>query len=163
MRKIVPFVVSMLVMCACSSIDCPLNNVVTVSWQLMKSSETIDTLHDTISVITKRKDNMNDTVLLNRAVNVTSFVLPISYNQPEDEVYFILKDTLDNVYTDTVKWSKTDQSHFESVDCAPSFFHTISGVSYTTHAIDSIRINKKTVDYETTVPHFFVYFHNRDI
>jgi hypothetical protein len=54
---------------------------------------------------------------------------------------------------------KTDKMHFESVDCAATYFHTLTGVNYTKHSIDSIVIRNKEVDYDSKREHFRIYFH----
>lgn len=49
---------------------------------------------------------------------------------------------------------KENKPHFESVDCAPAFFHKITSVSCTHNAIDSITINNQDVNYDTSKKHF---------
>ncbi|MDO4159784.1 MAG: DUF6452 family protein [Prevotellaceae bacterium] len=150
-------ILSMLIS-ACSSIDCPLENLVYTQYQLLNSSGTADTIKADTLTITTTKLEGSDSVLINKNVNTTEFSLPISYSQPQDVFYFELRDTLSNVTYDTITVSKTDKIHFESVDCTPSYFHTIDGVSYTTNAIDSIVIINSEVNYDTSKKHFSIYF-----
>lgn len=73
-----------LLVVSCSSIDCPLNNRVHVIYKL-QGDET--PLSDSLTISTNRI-NRNDTVLLNHVVNTDSFQIPISYQHPEDVLYF---------------------------------------------------------------------------
>lgn len=150
---------SLLMFTACTSIDCPVQNSVYTVYDLKKSDGlSADTLRDTLTISTTRFEN-NDTVLLNRSMNTTSFSLPISYTNDEDTLYFEVSNpewhSIDTVYI-----KKDNLPHFESVDCQVSFFHNILEVRTTHHAIDSIVINKKFVDYEQTTEHFHIYFKN---
>lgn len=103
-----------------------------------------------------------DSVLINKDVNVDSFSLPMSYSQNEDVLFFEIHTLSKQVFKDTVTVSKENRSHFESVDCSPSFFHTITGVKTTHNYIDSIVINQKEVNYDASKAHFYIYFGNRN-
>lgn len=152
MKHLLFLAVSLLVV-ACATIDCPMNNTV-YSRYVLKG--TADTLKDTLSIITLRPDS-NDAVQLNRLVNATSFELPMSYSHDADELLFLYTDTLNQQTLDTVVVYKSNQPHFESVDCTPSFFHTIQRISYTQHRIDSIVVNNPNVDYDQK-DHIYIYF-----
>lgn len=134
---------------ACSSVDCPLNNTVYTKYKLMGR---VTTLPDTLTISTTRT-NGTDSILLNQQVNTDSFSLPISYAQDEDVLYFKTNNLLDTVWV-----GKTNEAHFESVDCGVNYFHTLTGVRFTRNAIDSIIINNKTVNYDASKTHFFIYF-----
>jgi len=156
------FFTSLLLAFSCSSIDCPLNNLVYTNWQLLDAHGEVYTLADTLTISTKRTDG-NDSVLINRDVNAKAFSLPISYAQAEDVFFFEMKDSLGNAAVfDTVTVAKEDMPHFESVDCGPSYFHKITSVSHTRHAIDSIVINYPDVNYDTSKKHLYIYFRHRD-
>lgn len=155
MRRIIPILLTALTALAgCTSLNCPLNNTVYTKYRLQGD---ITTLSDTLTISTTRTAG-TDSVLINLDVNVDSFSLPMSYSQPEDIFYFEMRDTLGNVRMDTVRVRKENQPHFESVDCSPAFFHTITGIQTTHHRIDSIVINKKDVNYDVSTPHFHIYF-----
>ncbi len=141
--------VMVLLLAACSSVDCPLNNTVYSNYKLMGK---VTTLTDTLTILTKRQ-NGSDTVLINQQVNTDSFSLPVSYGQEVDELYFHT-----NALRDTVWVSKTNEPHFESVDCGLNYFHTIQGVRFTRNAIDSIVIKHKEVNYDVSKQHFYIYF-----
>ncbi|MBQ9636285.1 MAG: hypothetical protein IJV36_00110 [Prevotella sp.] len=144
----------MLLLSACSSIDCPLNNRVAVVYKLMGD---VAPLVDTLTISTARFDQ-NDTVLLNRAVGVDSFQLPISYNRPEDVLYFRRASATGWSATDTVVIEKQDIPHFEAIDCNPSYFHEIKNVRHTRLGIDSIVINQSKVTYDASKSHLLIYF-----
>ena len=148
MRKIIPILMMALgLMAACSTLDCPLNN--------------ITTLTDTLTISTNRIEG-TDSVLINKDVNVDSFILPMSYSLLEDSLFFETRNADNRLLRDTVTVQKTNTPHFESVDCKPSFFHTITGVKTKHNSIDSIVINCKEVTYDETKPHFYIYFGHRD-
>lgn len=144
----------MLLAGGCSSIECPLNNTVYTKYKLAGN---VTTLTGTLTVAIKRTSG-TDSVLINQDTKVDSLMIPMSYVQAEDELHFQLTTTDGTTVNDTVKVKKTDHPHFESVDCNPAYFHTITGVSYTTHAIDSVVINQPNVTYDATTPHFRLYF-----
>lgn len=150
---------SLFIFTSCTSVDCPVQNTVSTIYDLRKTDGlTADTLRDTLTISTPRMEG-NDTVLLNRSVNTTSFNLPISFSNAEDTLYFEVssesKRSIDTVYI-----TKDNIPHFESVDCQISYFHNIHGVRTTNHAIDSVVINKSFVDYDQETEHFHIYFKN---
>lgn len=149
MRRLLWLMAVVVSLAACSSIDCPLNNVVYTNYQL---EGPVQTLPDTLTITTTRMDGL-DSVLINQQVNTDSFSLPVSYGRPED-VLFIQANHL----RDTVWIQKTNEPHFESVDCGLNYFHTITGVRFTRHAIDSVVINHNSVTYDVTPKHFYIYF-----
>ena len=116
----------------------------------------VTTLQDTLTVITTRNDGKY--VMLNKLINQSEFVLPVSYGLPEDTLFFMLTNSNSNTRIDTVRLRKTSVPHFESVDCSPTYFHTINGVNWTRHAIDSIIISKTIINYDTTGGHLRIYF-----
>ncbi len=148
-------------MAACSSVDCELNRLVYTQYGVLNAAGEADTLFDTLTISTNRIDG-SDSVIINRNERTTGFSLPISYAQPEDVFFFEMKDSFGTVRYDTVKVAKEDMMHFESVDCTPSYFHTLTGVSYTTNNIDSITITNPDVNYDTSKKHFNIYFKHRD-
>ena len=157
MRKIIPCLVFMvLAMVGCTSLDCPLNNTTYTKYRLMGN---ITTLKDTMTISTTKTEG-TDSVLINKDVKVDSFILPMSYHQPEDVFYFEIRNQENQVFKDTVTVKKEDFSHFESVDCNPAFFHTITEVKTTHNLIDSIVINNKDVNYDASKAHFYIYFGN---
>ena len=141
------------VLAACSSVDCPLNNVVYAKYKLMGN---VTRLEDVLTVSTHRADG-SDTILLNMQQRADSFNLPMSYGLATDEIY--LTRTADS-YTlrDTIWIDKTNEPHFESVDCGVNYFHTITAVRATTNNIDSVKINNRNVSYNADKAHIYIYY-----
>jgi len=140
---------------ACTTIDCPVDNTVETHYGILDSNGNEFKLTDSLWVFTYRNDG-EEALLLNSLIDASEFYLPISYSHPEDVLYFYQKN--DSVQMlDTVWVKKEDYPHFESVDCTAAFFHTITDIRYTTNGIDSIVINKRTVDYDGTTAHFHFY------
>ncbi len=150
-------VMLILLMAGCTSVDCPLSKVEGCRFELPDDSEP---LTDTISVVALRS-NGSDTLLLNRFIDGETFVIPMSYTQSTDELLFLFADTLHVTRADTVRIHKTVVSHFESVDCAPTFFHHLDDIEWTRHVIDSIVISKSVVNYDTTACHLQLYIKPR--
>jgi hypothetical protein len=160
MRRLFLLLILSVVLVACSSIECPIENTVAVNYAVMKyqnGEEVADTLNDTLWVWSRRSDG-DDTLLYNRGVNVRSFSLPASYQGPQDTLIFLTVDTLQNFDVDTVWISKEDIPHFESVDCAVRYFHKITDVRSTHEAIDTIIINNSSVTYDSSVKHLYIHF-----
>lgn len=155
-------VAAMIAAAACTSVDCPVENTVATVMKLQRADGTADTLRtDTLTITSPRGEGKADTTLLNRSIGTTSFQLPVSYTQPVDTLYLTLADTVEinhKVYYDTIYISKTNSPHFESVDCNISYFHEITAVEHTRNRIDSIVINKPSVNYDLTKEHLRLYF-----
>jgi len=160
MRKVIVALLAMLLTCACSSIDCPVQNTVYTAYELRTLDETTDTLRDTMFVYSRRLDG-SDTLLYNAGIGITSFSLPIGYANPEDTLFFLLFSRPDYAALDTVLIKKENIPHFESVDCSASFFHRLMAVRSTHNAIDTIMIHKDFVDYDDQTAHFYIHFKNR--
>jgi hypothetical protein len=138
---------------ACSTIDCPVENTVSVQYEIRDKAGKELAITDSLSIVSTRQDG--DYIVLNRLSDKSSFSIPISYAYPEDVLYFCFKN-LDNdsIVVDTVCIEKDDFPHFESVDCNASFFHEITNVQYTRHYIDSLVLLNKSVTYDQTTVHF---------
>jgi hypothetical protein len=145
------------VFAGCSTIDCPVQNLVYTKYYLKKGDLTPDTLNgDTLTIFTVRRDG-TDSIVLNQGTEIASYNLPISYTSPEDVFYYVME--IDSViYVDTVWIKKDNFPHFESVDCNAAYFHKITDIRYTTHLIDSIVINNPNVNYDVNTEHFHIYF-----
>ena len=159
---------------SCSSIDCPMNNRVYTQYSLRTPDGEVDTLKMVCTISTNRTDG-SDSVLINKDINITQFSLPISNAQPRDSFFvdlspetaaseilsakaFAAETRKAQSTIDTIVVSKEDHMHFESTDCAASYFHNITNVSTTHHAIDSVVIKKPEVTYDTSKNHFYIYF-----
>lgn len=155
MRKLLSFFI-LFAMVSCTSMDCPLNSTVYIH-SVLKGD--VDHLEDTLTIALQR--SAGDTILFNRGINTTKFDLPMTYTEDVDAWILEMKDDQGTIRRDTIHLTKTNQSHFESVDCPPAFFHTITGITHTKNAIDSIVINNQNVNYDNTQDHLYIYFHPR--
>ena len=154
--RALPLAMILVVLTACTSIDCPLNNLVKVNLIMKNGNET---LSDTLPITAIRTSS--DTIF-NRGVNISSLAVPVSYTQEEDLLQITLNDTLGNTYKDTLTIRKTNQIHFEAVDCPPNYFHTLTGITTTCHAIDSVVIKNPNIDYDSSKENIYIYFTPRD-
>ncbi len=150
---------------SCSSIDCPVENTVSVQYEVRDSEGKALLLTDSLSIVTTRLDGQNiditsllnsNDVTLNKLIGKSAFSLPISYSHPEDILFFCFTDQVKTV-VDTVWIKKDDIPHFESVDCSAAFFHELTNVRHTHHAIDSLVLINKSVTYDTKTVHFYLY------
>lgn len=135
---------------SCSSIDCPVQNTVSAVYHLYNAKGERVTLIDTLDIVTVRRDG-TDTLLLNKAVDISSFSLPMGYSNAEDTLVLRLTNLQ---IEDTVWIQKKNTLHFESVDCSASYFHTITAVRSTHHFIDSLVVKNPSVNYDPTNEHF---------
>jgi len=158
--------VTLLLLTACSSIDCPVNSIVETIWKVCDSTGQELVLGDTLTVTTVRKDGQEITVLngrdntvLNKLTQKSAFNLPISYSHPEDILVFHFdNNNNDSLHVvDTVWIKKDDYVHFESVDCNTIFFHTLTDIRHTQHYIDSIVIKNPSVTYDYETVHLYLY------
>ncbi len=155
MRKIIVAILLLTAVVSCVSIDCPVKNQVEVNYVLKKPSGGPDTLKsDTLSAWIHRihYTDHQDSVRLNRLCGnkATSFSISISYTLPEDSIFTLLKNTKGDKWLDTICIKKENYPHFESVDCKASYFHTITEVKTTHHGIDSITIQNREVNYDSS-------------
>ena len=161
MRKLVIAIVATLVTAVgCTSIDCPVQNVVYTSYTLHKADGSADSLKDTMYVLTYQAKG-KDTIIFNAGIGLSKFSLPVGYANPEDTLYFIMRN-VDYLAVDTVWIKKENYPHFESVDCSASYFHKLTAIRTTHHAIDSFVINKSFVDYDASTEHVHLYFKARN-
>ena len=162
MIKRIPYLLLVVLMTACSSIDCPVDATVTTQYQIKNSDGTEPTLSDTMTVTSVRSDG-KDTILYNKGIGISKFTLPVSYTHPEDVLVFQFDNSNNNLHiTDTLWIKKYDYPHFESVDCNTTYFHTITDVKYTCNYIDSIVINNSSVTYDSQTVHLYLYPKSND-
>jgi hypothetical protein len=161
MRRLLLFLAVVFII-SCSTIDCPVQNKVALNFAVKKYNssgvEVTDTLRDTLYVWTERK-NGTDTLILNRAVDVRSFSLPLSYSHSEDVMVFAVnaKDGT-GVTLDTVWIKKEDIPHFESVDCSAHYFHVLTAVRSTHLVIDTVIIKNPSVTYDPSADNIHIHF-----
>ncbi len=146
------FLIAYLVLASCSSIECTQSSISPCRYEIADSLQN-DTL--TVGII---RGNGTDSIYLNRLVDADGFTVPVSYTQPTDVLLFHFTDTFAVTHTDTVRLSKKDIPHFDSVDCTPTYFHEIINVETTHHVIDSITILNPSITYEE-ISHLRIYLH----
>lgn len=137
---------------ACSNIDCPLDNVVLMQCNLYDSeTQKSLTLSDVLTVTPAGRD----TVLLNQASGISSFLLPLKESGTRDTLLLNLSNSLGQEAVDTLFVEHQPQPHFESLDCPSCVFHTITGASCTSHALklmpltlDSVAVVRAMVNYD---------------
>ncbi len=137
---------------SCSNIDCPLDNVVRMQCNLyLKSPQSAYTLSEELTVTPAGRD----TVLLNKATGIKSFLLPLKEGDVKDTLLLHWANAEGQTATDTLFVDHTLQPHFESLDCPSSVFHTITSVRTTSHSlsempltIDSVSLVRALVNYD---------------
>jgi len=155
MKKIGIIAAFVLTLAACSTIDCSFNNRAVATYKLAGD---VKKLTNPLTVVADLGDG-NDSVLLNQVTEVDSFFLPMSYTRKEDVLHFKLVVGTDTL-ADKVVIGKDDYPRFESVDCNPIIFHSITKVEHTRNIIDSIVINNKNVTNGIAKSNFRIYFKN---
>lgn len=150
MKKLLFFPIIAVLLCACSSVNCPLNNIVQMKWQFSS------TLDGTLTVSTNRHDG-NDTVLVNQNTNTDSLLLPLSYTASEDTFQLVWTDTASVSYTDYIRIKKQDLQHFESIECSPVVFHNIISAETDGVFIDSLKIANPNVTNNTNSVNIIIY------
>jgi len=151
MRKGLLFFCLVVWLVSCSTIDCPLLSTISVQYVIRDQAGKALSITDSLSIKSLQKNG--EIVVLNRLINKSEFSLPASYSQPEDVLFFCFKNK-DTIVVDTVWMKKDDIPHFESVDCNASFFHEITDVRHTRHAIDSLILLNRSVTYDQKTTHF---------
>lgn len=137
---------------SCSNIDCPLDNVVRMQCNLyLKSPQSAYTLNDELTITPAGRD----TVLLNKASGIKSFLLPLKEGETKDTLLLHWANADGLTATDTLFVDHTLQPHFESLDCPSSVFHTITSVRATSHSlsempftVDSVSVVRTLVNYD---------------
>lgn len=136
---------------ACTSINCPLDNIVV--WTLtFYDSETEEALK-LPAILTVDAEGAG--TLYNMGTSINSMTLPMSMSADADTLYLRWRLTADTpAVTDTLYVAHTNEPHFEAIDCPAAIFHTITDAHLTPHAnayfpiaIDSVSIRRHQVDY----------------
>jgi len=148
-------ILAMVILASCTTIDCPVNNLVRTRYQFTSSAGDSLKLMDTMTVVSTRQDG-TDTILFNKGVNICKFHIPISYSHPEDKLVFHF-DGQDLHLTDTLWIKKDDIPHFESVDCHATFFHKLTDIRHTHNCLDSVVIINPSVTNDDQVVHVLLY------
>ncbi|MBR4297881.1 MAG: hypothetical protein IKT82_06810 [Bacteroidaceae bacterium] len=165
MRKVLMFLlntVCLLSLPSCTEVECPLDSVVVMTCGLY-DAESHDKLSSpqTLSITPAGKD----TLLLNAAQDIQSFVLPLKMGATCDTMLLHFSDTWEYTVTDTIYIHHENLPHFESVECPSTIFHKINNVTWGNEknsqlntTIDSVVIVRPLVDYND-VENIQIYLH----
>ncbi len=146
-------VAGMATMVGSSNVHCPLDNNVEKTCGLY-DAETHSSykLTDSLTVVSHGEQPV---LLLNRAQNVSSFVLPLRQAVECDTLLLRFGNAKGQSATDTLFLEHDNTPHFESIDCPAAVFHQLKSVRWTSHSLnlmpltlDSVAIVRKTVNYE---------------
>lgn len=137
---------------ACSNIDCPLDNVVHMQCNLYDAdTEKPLDLAQELTVTPAGRD----TVLLNRASAIRSFLLPLKESGRSDTLLLRFADASGLATVDTLFVEHEPKPHFESLDCPASVFHIITQArasndsqTLTPLTVDSVSVVRKQVNYD---------------
>ena len=156
LRKLIYTFITVMLLASCSSLDCPMNSHVYATYGFYVDDDMPVSLNGHLSVNISRMDG-NDTTLLNKESGAHSIRLPMSFQNPVDKLNFLLELEDGTVMTDVVSVEKTNDPHFESVDCGANYFHTLTKVSCTNNFIDSVVIKYNKVNLDATKEHVYIY------
>ena len=130
-------------MSACDLLNCTQADVSLLKIEMYDASGNKVMLPDTLTITTCGTDS----VLVNRDLNTTEILLPLSYHAPADT--FILR-YYGKYYSlqDTLLVEKTNDLYFESPDCPTVMMHTIQGAFCTDEFLSSVEVANKKVNFE---------------
>lgn len=150
MRKLLLISIVALLVAACTSINCPLNNTVASVWRFS------ETLGGSLTVSSDLQDG-SDTVIINSQSAVDSLSMPMSYAAATDTFTLTYATTAGDTLVDRIMIKKTDTQHFESIECSPAVFHHIDEVTTDGVFIDSVAIRNPNVTYNTVSANIIIY------
>lgn len=130
-------------MSACDLLNCTQADVSLLRIEIYDASGNKVMLPDTLTITTCGTDS----ILVNRDLNTTEILLPLSYHAPADT--FILR-YYGKYYSlqDTLFVEKTNDLYFESPDCPTVMMHTIQDAFCTDEFLSSVEVANKKVNFE---------------
>ena len=135
----------------CTSIECPLDNVVMMQCNFYSSETGAPLKLDHVLTV---KPAGRDTVLINQITGVPSILLPLKEGADQDTLLLHFSSQTGQEATDTLFVNHTRHPHFESLDCPNSVFHQIYSARVTSHPLselpftaDSVSLVRSLVDY----------------
>jgi hypothetical protein len=142
-RTLMAMAMVIVLMSACDLLNCTQANVSLLRIEIYDASGNKVMLPDTLTITTCGTDS----VLVNRDLNTTEILLPLSYHAPADT--FILR-YYGKYYSlqDTLFVEKTNDLYFESPDCPTVMMHTIQGAFCTDEFLSSVEVANKKVNFE---------------
>lgn len=161
MKKLaITTIVAALLATACSSVDCKLESKVMCKIAMQDAEGSEVALNYPLTVTLNRTAVDGDTVYLNHSSSVSSLSLPMSYNGDVDKITLSLMLPDSSYVTDIVTVAKTNEPTFESVDCAPRYWHELTSVSSTHNFIDTLIINNAKVTNDASVTNIYLRVRN---
>ena len=148
MRRIIflSLITILMLVSSCDLLNCTQADVSYLRIEVYDVAGSKVMLPDTLTITAYGTDD----VLINRDINTTEILLPLSYHAPVDTFviryygpYYSLLDTL--------CVQKTNDLYFESPDCPTVMMHTILGVSCTDEFIGSVEVVSEKVNFEEAV------------
>ncbi|MBO5794178.1 MAG: hypothetical protein IIV01_02020 [Bacteroidaceae bacterium] len=142
-RTLMAMAMVIVLMSACDLLNCTQADVSLLKIEMYDASGNKVMLPDTLTITTCGTDS----VLVNRDLNTTEILLPLSYHAPADT--FILR-YYGKYYSlqDTLFVEKTNDLYFESPDCPTVMMHTIQGAFCTDEFLSSVEVANKKVNFE---------------
>ncbi|MDY4653876.1 MAG: DUF6452 family protein [Prevotella sp.] len=131
-----------LVLGACDSIDCSLDNQVLCQMAFYDAQGRSVTLADTLTITAQGTDS----ILWNRGTETSQVGLPLSYYQAADTLLLTVTGE-DYVMSDQIIIEKENYEHFESLDCPVKMMHRIQRATATNYFIDSVVVVNPEVVY----------------
>lgn len=181
--SVVVTVLLTILLSACYSNNCPLENVVTCNFGFYDAEGNSISYGDSITVSTLRpgyktvyiyrklgnltvtkeerdealieqgysetvSQQRNDTILLNKACNVSSIKIPMSYYNESDTLVFTYAFIS---LRDTIKLKHRSYPHVELPECGAYRFHTLTDIEATDAAFDHVEISEPHVTYDGNI------------
>lgn len=143
-KSILTLLVSVLVLLtSCDLLNCTQADVSMLRMEIYDAAGNKVMLPDTLTICACGTDK----ILVNRDVNTSEILLPLSYHAQRDTFimryygqYYSLQDTL--------FVEKTNDVYFESPDCPTVMMHTILGASCTNEFLASVVVVSEKVNFE---------------
>ena len=143
-KSILTLLVSVLVLLtSCDLLNCTQADVSMLRMEIYDAVGNKVMLPDTLTISACGTDK----ILVNRDVNTSEILLPLSYHALRDTFimryygqYYSLQDTL--------FVEKTNDVYFESPDCPTVMMHTILGASCTNEFLASVEVVSEKVNFE---------------
>ena len=131
---------------SCDLLNCTQADVSMLRIEIYDTAGNKVALPDTLTISACGTDN----ILVNRDVNTSEILLPLSYHALRDTFimnyygkYYSLRDTL--------FVEKTNDVYFESPDCPTVMMHTILGASCTNEFLASVEVVSEKVNFEEAI------------
>ena len=131
---------------SCDLLNCTQADVSMLRMEIYHAAGNKVMLPDTLTISACGTDK----ILVNRDVNTSEILLPLSYHALRDTFimnyygkYYSLRDTL--------FVEKTNDVYFESPDCPTVMMHTILGASCTNEFLASVEVASEKVNFEEAI------------